>query len=188
MRMAHWSRALRALCAAARDEKVKLWRTSAEGSSQAIAPPEFDSPLALDDEQGTIGIDLGALTVEQSARAWEENRLWRDVRVERESLIGWVAEELAATDAVSKGASVGRPSHLPKVEAVLAQWIKNKVVENEVRRLTPDEKGSAIGLTRLDRALGKRCDVKPTTIGRARLKKNNKRLSDLYAGALKAKK
>jgi hypothetical protein len=43
-------------------------------------------------------------------------------------------------------------------------------------------------LTRLDRALGKRCDVNPDTIGRARLKKNNKRLSDLYAVALKRKK
>ena len=100
----------------------------------------------------------------------------------------WVADELAAMNAVSKEASVGRPSDRQKVEAVLAQWIENKAVEEEVRRLTRDEKGNAIGLTRLDRALGKRCEVNPLTIGRARLKPENKFLADLYAGALKRKK
>lgn len=126
--------------------------------------------------------------MEQFARAWEENRLWRDVRVERKSLMKWVEDELAATNAVAKEASVGRPSDLQKVGGVLAQWIKHKVVEEEVRRLTPDAKGNAIGLTRLDRALGKRCDVNPLTIGRARLKPKNKSLADLYAAALKRKK
>jgi hypothetical protein len=126
MRVAHWNRALRALCAAARDGKVKLWRTSAEGSSQAIAPPEFDFPLALDDEQGTIGVDLGALTVERFARAWEENRLWRDVRVERESLISWVQElDMAPKNAAPKvvGPKGGRPSSMTVIETELDRWI-----------------------------------------------------------------
>jgi hypothetical protein len=185
MRRAHWERSFKALCAAARDGKVKLFgRPSAEGPSQAIDPTEFDSPLSFDDEQGTIGADLAF------ARACEENRLWHDVRVDRESLVGWVQElETAPTNTAPKvGPDGGRPSSMYAVEAVLAQWIKDKRVEDEIKRLTPDEKGNAIGLTRLDRALGKRCDVKWETIGRARLKPENKSLSDLYAVALKAKK
>jgi hypothetical protein len=183
MRRAHWERSFKALCAAARDGKVKLFgRPSAEGPSQAIDPTEFDSPLWFDDEQGTIGVDLAALATKQFARAW------RDVRVDRESLMEWVAKELAATNAGSKRAPVGRPAYVPKVEAQLTQLIRNKRVEYEVRRLTPDEKGNVIGLTRLDRALGKACDVNPDTIGRARLKPENKRLSDLYAVALSSLK
>jgi hypothetical protein len=187
MRRSHWERSFKALCAAARDDKAKLvGRRSAEGPSQPIPPPEFDSPLWFDDEQGTIGTNLAAFAVEQFARAREENRLWHDVRVELETLERWVADEQAATNVVSREVSVGRPSDLQKVEDLLAQWIKNKAVENEVRRSTPAEKGNAIGLTRLDRALGKRCDVNPLTIGRARLKPKNKPLADLYAVALSA--
>ena len=62
MRRAHWERSFKALCAAARDGKVKLFgRPSAEGPSQAIDPTEFDSPLWFDDEQGTIGVELGCV-------------------------------------------------------------------------------------------------------------------------------
>jgi hypothetical protein len=123
MRNAHWERSFRALCAAARDDKVKLvGRRSAEGPSQAIDPTEFDSPLWFDDEQGTIGTDLAAL----AARAGEENRLWHDVRVERESLMGWVQElDMAPKNAAPKvvGPDGGRPSSMVVIEAELDRWI-----------------------------------------------------------------
>ncbi len=148
MRRARWEQSFKALCAAARDDKVKLFgRSSAEGSSQPIDPPEFDSPFWFDDEQGTIGVDLAAFATKQFARAW------RDVRVERESLERWVAEELAATNAVSKGASVGRPSPMSDIEAELGGWIAGGPdrIRAEIRRWTPNE--SAFSKARLARAL-----------------------------------
>jgi hypothetical protein len=190
MRKARWDRAFEALCVAARDGKVKLFETPRDGPlRRVIEPTEFES-LSLVDEHGTIGVDLTELSTEQLMRAQREDWRLRDVHVDRESLMGWFAEKLAAAKAVPKvvGPKGGRPSYIPKVEAELTQWIKGKRVAEEVIRLTPDEKGNDIGLGRLDRALGKRCNVNPDTIGRARLKPKNKSLSDWYAVALKQKK
>jgi hypothetical protein len=147
------------------------------GSNQVLSPNMWDKddviPLLLGLD-GIIGRDRRTRPVFFNAGESQD----------------WLAKQgTAATNAAPKvGPDGGRPSSMYAVEAKLAQLIKDERVEDEVRRLTSDEKGNAIGLTRLDRTLGKCCEVNPLTIGRARLKPKNKSLSDLYAIALKRKK
>jgi len=89
---AHRLRAFRALCAAATDGKVKLFgRPRAGGARQGIDPIEFDQPLSLTAEDGAIGFDLDAMTMERFVELRREPNhwLWRDVYVDRSSLVSW---------------------------------------------------------------------------------------------------
>jgi hypothetical protein len=93
MHIAHRERAFRALCAAAKADKVEIFGTPRGGSArQRIGPIEFDVRLALADEDGAISLDLDALTVERFVEARRQQWLWRDVYVDRQSLVGWLSK------------------------------------------------------------------------------------------------
>jgi hypothetical protein len=109
MCMAHRERAFRTLCAVAGADKVKLFGTPLTGGRRPIPPTEFDQPLALADEDGAIGIDLGAVPMERYVelrRAEQQWMWWRDVHVERSSLMQWLNKIPAETQRRAKARSV----------------------------------------------------------------------------------
>jgi hypothetical protein len=66
MCVARRGRAFKALCSAARDDKVTLFGTPQSGGSrQRIDPTEFDPGLSLTGEDGAIGHDLESAPMER---------------------------------------------------------------------------------------------------------------------------
>jgi hypothetical protein len=130
---AHRLRAFRALCAAARDGKVKLFgRPRAGGARQGIDPIEFDQPLSLTAEDGAIGFDLDAMTQEQFVELRREPNhwLWRDVYIDRSSLEGWLAKFLSGQE------PAGRRGKPPKADwSAIEEAFRREVAE----RGMPDE-------------------------------------------------
>jgi hypothetical protein len=100
MCVAFREQAFRALCAAAREDKVRLvGAPQGTGLRQRIEPVEFDISLSLADEDGAIGIDLEAVTME---RYMELRQMWRDVYVDRPSLIAWFKKMLTGAQRTAK--------------------------------------------------------------------------------------
>jgi hypothetical protein len=91
---AHRTRAFKALCAAVRDDRVKLFGApQAGGPRQPIGAIEFDQEFSLADEDNAIGLDPSATTVERFAELLRPNHwLWRDVHVDRQSLVKWLSK------------------------------------------------------------------------------------------------
>jgi hypothetical protein len=94
---AHRTQVFKALCAAARNDRVKLFGTpQAGGPRQPIGAIEFDQEFSLADEDNAIGVDPNATTVERFAELLRPNHwLWRDVHVDRQSLVKWLNTLLA---------------------------------------------------------------------------------------------
>jgi hypothetical protein len=90
-------RAGKALVAAAHEQKIDLYGTPQTGGSRQLIPShEFDVPMVLSSEANGIELDLDAVSDD---RFFEERRravasggrpLWRDVYVNRKSLIKWL--------------------------------------------------------------------------------------------------
>jgi hypothetical protein len=133
MRAVHRLRAFRALCAAARDGKVKLFgRPRAGGARQRIDSIEFDQPLSLTAEDGAIGFDLDAMTMERFVELRREPNhwLWRDVYVDRSSLEGWLAKFPSGQE------PAGRRGAPPKADwSAIEEAFRREVAERGV----PDE-------------------------------------------------
>jgi hypothetical protein len=94
MRAAHLTQVFKELCAAGRDDKVKLFGTPrAGGPRQQIAPTEFDQSLSLAHEDGAIGLNLDDVPMERfmEVRRNPNHWLWRDVYVDRLSLEKWLS-------------------------------------------------------------------------------------------------
>jgi hypothetical protein len=89
---AHRTQVFKALCAAARNNRVKLFGTpQAGGPRQRIRAIEFDQEFSLADENNAIGLDPNVTTVERFAELLQPNHwLWRDVHVDRRSLVNWL--------------------------------------------------------------------------------------------------
>jgi hypothetical protein len=89
---AHRTQVFKALCAAARNDRVKLFGTpQAGGPRQPIGTIEFDQEFSLADEDNAIGLDPNVTTVERFAELLRPNHwLWRDVHVDRRSLVNWL--------------------------------------------------------------------------------------------------
>jgi hypothetical protein len=110
MCVAYRERAFRALCAAAREDKVRLvGAPQGTGLRQRIEPVEFDISLSLADEDGAIGIDLEAVTEAVTMERYMELRqMWRDVYVERSSLVDWLNKMFAKTRRIATADRIKR--------------------------------------------------------------------------------
>jgi len=88
---AYRGRAFKALSAATREAEVALFGTPSDGGpGQRIAPSAFDVPLSPDGDDG-IGPDWEAVTMKRfvELRQSPDHRVWRDVYVDRLSLVSW---------------------------------------------------------------------------------------------------
>jgi hypothetical protein len=109
MHIAHRERAFRALCAAAKADKVVIFGTPRGGGArQRIAPIEFDINLALADQDGAIGFDLEAVTMDRfdELRRSPNRLLWRDVYVDRVTLVSWMKSLPARTRTRAKARGI----------------------------------------------------------------------------------
>jgi hypothetical protein len=104
LRVARLQQAFKALCPAARDGEVELFGTPRNGDpGTRIDPPAFDLSLSLADEDGAIAHDLEAMPIERFVEfRWNQDRgqdrwVWRDVYVDRVSLVSWVKKLPAKT-------------------------------------------------------------------------------------------
>jgi hypothetical protein len=89
---AHRTHVFKALCAAAKNDRVKLFGTpQAGGPRQPIGAIEFDQEFSLADEDNAIGLDPNATPAERFDELLRPNHwLWRDVHVDRPSLVNWL--------------------------------------------------------------------------------------------------
>jgi hypothetical protein len=113
MRVARLQQAFMALCVAARDGEVELFGTPRNGDpGTRIAPSAFDVNLSLADEDGAIAHDLEAMPIERFVELrWNQDRgqdrwVWRDVHVDRVSLVSWVKKLPAKTRRKAKARGV----------------------------------------------------------------------------------
>jgi hypothetical protein len=127
LQAAYRTRAFKALCDAAQAGKVTLFgEPHSGGEPRQLAPTEFDRSLSLAAKDNAIALDLDAASMEDfvqerggSKRCVEERKKpvdwrWRDVTVERSSLLRWL-NSLAKRRA--QGTIQGTPPGLSDEEA-----------------------------------------------------------------------
>jgi hypothetical protein len=90
---AHRQRAFKAIQFAARESRVRLFGTPRGSSTrQEINAIQFDHELVLTEEENSIGFDPNAAKGERFTELLQDpnHYLWRDVHVDRQSLIEWL--------------------------------------------------------------------------------------------------
>jgi hypothetical protein len=134
MRAAHRTQAFKALCAAARNDRVKLFGTpQAGGPRQPIGAIEFDQEFSLADEDNAIGLDPNVTTVERFAELLRPNHwLWRDVHVDRRSLVNWLNTKMRR-QARARGKSACEKWLIEERESGPQQKTKEKYKTEAVR-------------------------------------------------------
>jgi hypothetical protein len=158
-RAAYLERAWRALCAAAREDKVRLVGMQ-RGSQirQRIESVEFDLNLLLGVEDETIG-NLEAMLPHQQSD--HHGVFWRDVYVERSSLVDWLNKMLATTGkaAPKVGPKGGRPSSMDAIKTELDEWIAGEKPRllRELDRWAPSSRKDDYSKARIGRALAAWC-------------------------------
>ncbi len=107
VRVANRMRAAKALFDAAREGQVVLYGTRVSDRTRGrIADFEFDMPLQLDADDNAIHPDLGADALPMTdfvelRRRRPEAHAWRDVTVERKSLMSWLTKRCRGTATAS---------------------------------------------------------------------------------------